>query len=69
MLGILITESAEVLYSLIKLTFDAGRGAYYWYYVEEQPEKKKIHESGTTHVNLSKPSSNKFELNPSKYKF
>ena len=44
MLGILITESAEVLYSLIKLTFDAGRGAYYWYYVEEQPEKKKIHE-------------------------
>ena len=44
MLGILISESAEVLYSLVKLTYDAGRGAYYWYYDEEKPENKKINE-------------------------
>ena len=44
MLGILISESAEVLYSLVKLTYEAGCGAYYWYYDEEKPENKKIHE-------------------------
>mgnify|MGYP001289683763 FL=1 len=42
MLGILISEGAEVLYSLIKITYETGRGIYYWYYDEEQPENKKI---------------------------
>ncbi len=43
MLGILLTESEEVIYSLAKITFDAGRGIYYWYYDEETSEKKEIH--------------------------
>ena len=43
MLGILLTESVEVIYSLAKITFDAGRGIYYWYYDEETPERKEIH--------------------------
>ena len=38
MLGILLTESVEIIYSLAKITFDAGRGIYYWYYDEENPE-------------------------------
>ena len=44
MLGLLISESAEIVFSVVKLTFETGRGVYYWYYGEEKPENKKIHE-------------------------
>jgi len=42
MLGILLSESVEVMYSIIKITYEAGCGIYYWYYEEENPENKKI---------------------------
>jgi hypothetical protein len=52
MLGILISESIEVLYSVIKLTYDTGRGIYYWYYDEELPENKKIYDLENRIINL-----------------
>ena len=54
MLGIIISESAEIIYSLVKLTFDAGRGVYYWYYDEEKPENKKIRDLEARIVHLEK---------------
>tara|TARA_Y100000590_G_scaffold378559_1_gene445578 strand:- start:414 stop:617 length:204 start_codon:yes stop_codon:yes gene_type:complete len=59
MLGILISESAEILYSLVKLTYDTGKGIYCWYYDEENPKDernkdKKIHELENRIVSLEK---------------
>ena len=42
MLGILLSEGAEVMYSIVKITYEASRGVYYWYYDEENPDNKKI---------------------------
>jgi predicted RNase H-like nuclease (RuvC/YqgF family) len=42
MLGILLNEGVEVMYSIVKITYEASRGVYYWYYDEEKPENKKI---------------------------
>ena len=42
MLGILLSEGAEVMYSIVKITYEASRGIYYWYYDEEKPENKKM---------------------------
>ena len=41
MIGILISESADILYSFAKITFDLTRGIYHWYY-DIEPEKEKI---------------------------
>ena len=42
MLGILLSEGVEVMYSIVKITYEASRGVYYWYYDEENPDNKKI---------------------------
>ena len=42
MLGILLNEGVEVMYSIVKITYEASRGIYYWYYDEDNPENKKI---------------------------
>ena len=42
MLGILLSEGVEVMYSIVKITYEASRGVYYWYYDEENPDYKKI---------------------------
>lgn len=42
MLGILLSEGVEVMYSIVKITYEASRGIYYWYYDEENPDNKKI---------------------------
>ena len=42
MLGILLSEGVEVMYSIVKITYEASRGIYYWYYDEEKPENKKM---------------------------
>jgi len=42
MLGILLSEGVEVMYSIAKITYEASRGVYYWYYDEENPDNKKI---------------------------
>ena len=30
------------MYSIVKITYEATRGVYYWYYDEENPDNKKI---------------------------
>ena len=42
MLGILLSEGVEVMYSIVKITYEASRGVYYRYYDEENPDNKKI---------------------------
>jgi len=42
MLGILLSEGVEVMFSIVKITYEASRGVYYWYYDEENPDNKKI---------------------------
>jgi hypothetical protein len=66
MLGILLSESAEILYSIIKLTYDASKGVYYWYYEMEEPEQKKIHELEERIINLEKTIKNDKQLQNSK---
>ena len=42
MLGILLSEGVEVMFSIVKITYEASRGVYYWFYDEENPDNKKI---------------------------
>ena len=42
MLGILLSEGVEVMFSIVKITYEASRWVYYWYYDEENPDNKKI---------------------------
>ena len=39
MIGFIISESIELMYSILKLTYNAGHGVYNWYY-DENPEEK-----------------------------
>ena len=39
MIGFIISEGVELLYSLVKITYNAGSGIYNWYY-DENPEEK-----------------------------
>ena len=39
MIGFIISESVELMYSILKLTFNAGHGVYNWYYDENKIEK------------------------------
>jgi len=39
MIGFIISESMELMYSILKLTFNAGHGVYNWYYDENSDEK------------------------------
>ena len=45
MLGIILSETAEVVYTIIKLSWSGGTSIYNWYYgeeSEEEEEKKEI---------------------------
>ena len=44
MLGILLSETIEVAYTLIKYTYAGGIGIYNWYYGEEDEKEKQIRE-------------------------
>ena len=39
MIGFIISESVELMYSILKITFNAGCGVYNWYYDENSEEK------------------------------
>jgi hypothetical protein len=39
MIGFIISEGAELMYSILKLTFNTGYGIYNWYYDENSDEK------------------------------
>ena len=39
MIGFIISESMELMYSILKMTFNAGHGVYNWYYDENSDEK------------------------------
>ena len=54
MLGILLSEGVEVMYSIAKITYEASRGVYYWYYDEEKPENIKIKNLENRIVELEK---------------
>ena len=54
MLGILLNEGVEVMYSIVKITYEASRGVYYWYYDEEKPENKKIKNSRKSYRRIGK---------------
>ena len=57
MLGILINESFEVLYTILNLTVQGSRGVYNWYYGEESSEQKLIKELTQRIEDLEKPKS------------
>ena len=40
MLGIILSETAEVVYTIIKLSWSGGTSIYNWYYGEESEETK-----------------------------
>ena len=40
MLYLLLTEAAEGLWALTKITWNSGVGVYYWYY-DETPKKQE----------------------------
>lgn len=42
MIGILLYETFDLVYSISKLTYNGARGAYYWYYGMDYPEEEKI---------------------------
>ena len=42
MLGYLLYESVEVAYTVLKLTYNAGSGIYYWYYDIENKSLEEI---------------------------
>ena len=44
MLGIILSETIEVAYTLIKYTYAGGIGIYNWYYGEEDEKEKQIRE-------------------------
>ena len=45
MIGFLLYEAADLVYTLGKLGYKSSRAAYYWYYGMEYPEiQKKIDE-------------------------
>ena len=44
MLGILLSETIEVAYTLIKYTYTGSIGIYNWYYGEEDEKEKQIRE-------------------------
>lgn len=39
MIGFIISEGTELMYSILKLTFNTGYGIYNWYY-NDNPDKK-----------------------------
>jgi len=41
MIGFLLYEAADLVYTIGKLGYNTSRAAYYWYYGEEYPEIQK----------------------------
>ena len=39
MIGFIISEGVELIYSILKITINTGYGVYNWYYDENSTEK------------------------------
>ena len=39
MIGFIISEGVELVYSLVKITYNAGYGIYNWYYDDNKMQK------------------------------
>ena len=42
MLGLVVYETIDVAYNLVKVTYNSVRGLYYWYYAIDYPEEVEI---------------------------
>lgn len=43
-LGLILYEGVDILVNLGKITYNAGRGTYYWFYGMEYPEVQRNQE-------------------------